>query len=85
MFITGRKLKPVVQKRQAVSLEHVKDAKILVHVIKGFNVPIRNSAKQDILSKFHAGGGRGPGMMGMGPQGATFGNRSAGPFLTTLN
>ncbi len=45
MFITGRKLKPVVQKRQPVSLEATSKAKILVHIIKGFNVPIRNSAK----------------------------------------
>lgn len=82
LFITGRKLKPVVQKRQAVSLEAVKDAKILVHIIKGFNVPIRNSAKQDILSKFQ-GGGRGPGMMGM--QANPYGNSRSGPFATTLN
>ena len=52
MFITGRKLKPVVQIRQPVSLETTSKAKILVHIIKGFNVPIRNSAKQDILSHF---------------------------------
>ena len=52
MFITGRKLKPVVQKRQPVSLEAVKEAKILIHIIKGFNVPIRNAAKQDIMSVF---------------------------------
>ena len=49
MFITGRKLKPVVQKRQPVSLEAVKETKILIHIVKGFNVPIRNGAKQDIL------------------------------------
>jgi hypothetical protein len=52
MFITGRKLKPVVQKRQPVSLEAVSEAKIMIHIIKGFNVPIRNVAKQDILSNF---------------------------------
>lgn len=49
MFITGRKLKPVVQKKQPVSIEAVQEAKILIHIIKGFNVPIRNSAKQDIM------------------------------------
>ena len=59
MFITGRKLKPVVQKRPPVSLESRNEAKILVHIIKGFNVPIRNSAKQDILSHFQGGGGGG--------------------------
>jgi hypothetical protein len=32
-----------------------------VHIIKGFNVPIRNSAKQDILSHFQGGGGGGGG------------------------
>jgi len=40
-------------------LETTSKAKILVHVIKGFNVPIRNSAKQDILSHFNGGGQRG--------------------------
>ena len=52
LFITGRKLRPVVQKRQAVSLDGQRDAKIMVHIIKGFNVPIRRKAKQDILEKF---------------------------------
>lgn len=52
LFITGRKLRPVVQKRQAVSLDGCKEAKIMVHIIKGFNVPIRRKAKQDILEKF---------------------------------
>ena len=61
----------------------MKDAKILVHIIKGFNVPIRNSAKQDILTKFQGGGGgmRNP-MMGMQNP---YGNSRAGPFATTLN
>lgn len=45
LFITGRKLRPVVQKRQPVAIDSCKEAKIMIHVIKGFNVPIRNSAK----------------------------------------
>lgn len=67
-------------------MEAVKDAKINVHVIKGFNVPIRNSAKQDILSKFQ--GQRGGNQVsfntigtGMNP----YGRNTAGPFPTTLN
>jgi hypothetical protein len=52
IFITGRKLRPVVQKRQPVALDSCKEAKIMIHIIKGFNVPIRNLAKQDILSNF---------------------------------
>jgi hypothetical protein len=57
MFITGRKLKPVVKKRTPVSLEGQKEAKILIHIIKGFNVPIRNSAKNEIQYHFQNGGG----------------------------
>lgn len=52
IFITGRKLRPVVQKRQPVAISNCKEAKIMVHIIKGFNVPIRRKAKQDILEKF---------------------------------
>lgn len=52
IFITGRKLRPVVQKRQPVAIDNCKEAKIMVHIIKGFNVPIRRKAKQDILEKF---------------------------------
>lgn len=69
-----------------MSLEAVKEAKILVHVIKGFNVPIRNSAKQDILSKFQGGGNNSrmpfnPNNTGMNP----YGTRTAGPFPSSLN
>ena len=46
-------------------METTSKAKILVHVIKGFNVPIRNSAKQDILSHFQGGGGQRGGNQGM--------------------
>ena len=55
MFISGRKLKPVVQKRQPVALDSCKEAKIMIHVIKGFNVPIRNLAKQNILAHMRGG------------------------------
>jgi hypothetical protein len=48
MFITGRKLRPVVQKKQPVALDSCKEAKIMIHIIKGFNVPIRKAAIKDI-------------------------------------
>jgi len=41
MFINGRKLKPVVRKREVVAFENIKECKIYVHVIKGENVPVR--------------------------------------------
>lgn len=56
LFITGRKLRPVIQKRQPVALDSCKEAKIMVHVIKGFNVPIRNQAKRGILEAFQRQG-----------------------------
>ena len=85
LFISGRKLRPVVQKRQPISLEACKDAKILVHIIKGFNVPIRNSAKQDILANFQGGpGGYNP-MGGMGGMANPYASRTSGPFPSTLN
>lgn len=80
MFMRGRKLRPIVQKRQPVSLDAAKEAKIMVHVIKGFNVPIRNSAKQDILSKFQ--GGRGAAGAAGGMMQNPYG-RSAGPFAVS--
>lgn len=42
LFISGRKLKPIVKQRQPVSLESIKECKIFVHIIKGENVPIRH-------------------------------------------
>ena len=76
LFLTGRKLKPVVQKRPPVSFEVVKEAKILVHVIKGFNVPIRRTAKQQILANYQGGGG--------GPRFVNpYGN--VGPFASSAN
>lgn len=42
IFISGRKLKPIIKKRQPVSLESIKECKIFVHIIKGENVPVRH-------------------------------------------
>jgi hypothetical protein len=78
LFLTGRKLKPVVQKRPPVSFEAVKEAKILVHVIKGFNVPIRRAAKQQILANYQ-GGGRGNFNVPLNPYG------NVGPFASSAN
>ena len=40
-FVSGRRLKPIVKKRDIVAFENVKECKIYVHIIKGENVPIR--------------------------------------------
>ena len=40
-FKTGRKLKPLVKKRQATALESLSETKLMVHVIRGSDVPIR--------------------------------------------
>jgi hypothetical protein len=68
-----------------VSLETTSKAKILVHVIKGFNVPIRNSAKQDILSHFQGGGGGASRANALNmTQNMNPYNRTAGPYPSTL-
>ena len=48
MFVSGRKLKPLVRKRQAVALDTCKDAKIMVHVIKGYHVPVRSNVFKQV-------------------------------------
>lgn len=40
-FKTGRKLKPLVQKRQIKALESIQETKLMVHIIRGADVPIR--------------------------------------------
>ena len=40
-FVNGRRLKPIVKKREVVAFENVKECKLFVHIIKGENVPIR--------------------------------------------
>ena len=42
LFNRGRKLKPVIKERPSKNLEMVKECKLVVHVIKAVNVPIRH-------------------------------------------
>ena len=48
MFISGRKLRPAIKKRQPVALDTVKESKIMVHVIKGYHVPVRSKVFKQI-------------------------------------
>ena len=48
MFQVSRKLKPVVKKRESEAIENVDKAKILVHVIKGYHIPIRQKDRKEI-------------------------------------
>jgi len=43
LFITGRKLKPIVQKRETVAFEQISECALSVHIIKGENVPVRDT------------------------------------------
>jgi len=47
VFMKGRKLRPLVKEQPAKSLEQFKECKIVVHCIKGENVPIRHSIVND--------------------------------------
>lgn len=47
-FMKGRKLKPLIKETPAINMEAVKECKIVVHVIKAENVPIRN----DIIQQY---------------------------------
>jgi hypothetical protein len=42
IFVQGRKLRPIIKKRQPVALDTVKESRIMVHVIKGYHVPVRS-------------------------------------------
>ena len=42
LFMRGRKLKPLIKEQPAKNPELVKEARLVVHVIKGENVPIRH-------------------------------------------
>ena len=42
LFMRGRKLKPLIREEQPKNPELVKEARLVVHVVKGENVPIRN-------------------------------------------
>ena len=50
IFIKGRKLRPLIKETPPKNLELVKECKIVVHVIKGENVPIRH----DIVNQYEA-------------------------------
>ena len=41
LLVTGRKLKPVVRRREPVVADGITECKIFVHLVKGENVPIR--------------------------------------------
>lgn len=41
LFQKGRKLKPLIKEQPSKNLELVKECRIVVHVIKGENVPLR--------------------------------------------
>jgi hypothetical protein len=40
-FVSGRRLKPYVKKRQVVAFENIAECKIYIHIIKAENVPVR--------------------------------------------
>ena len=42
LFMRGRKLKPLIKEQPTKNPELVKEARVVVHVIKGENVPIRH-------------------------------------------
>lgn len=85
MFITSRKLRPVVQKRQPVAIDSVREAKIMVHIIKGFNVPIRNQAKRNILQAFNQRGNFGNVQDPYGGGANNFSMRQGGPYPINPN
>jgi hypothetical protein len=42
LFVTGRKLRPLIKERQPIALDTCKEASIMVHVIKGYHIPVRS-------------------------------------------
>ena len=47
LFMRGRKLKPLIKEKPAQNLEAIKTLRIVVHVIKAENVPIRKDLVED--------------------------------------
>lgn len=41
MLRTGRKLKPLVKKRQPQAIESISEVKLVIHIIRGIDIPIR--------------------------------------------
>jgi len=50
LFMRGRKLKPLIREQPTKNHELVKEARLVVHVIKGENVPIRH----EIIEEYKA-------------------------------
>ena len=50
LFMRGRKLKPLIKEQPTKNHELVKEARLVVHVIKGENVPIRH----EIIEEYKA-------------------------------
>jgi hypothetical protein len=44
LFTPSRNLKPAVKKREAVALDSAGTSKIMIHLIKGFRMPVRASS-----------------------------------------
>ncbi len=85
VFQQGRKLKPLIRDPPKKSPEQVGDATLMVHVIKGYNVPLRASASKEMnriqklkqaMQQSDFGGERGtlkvPQQPGMPPQASQF-------------
>lgn len=51
LFRTGRKLKPLVQKRVPRSIDTLDQSKIMVHVIRATDVPIRVGFYNEFVRK----------------------------------
>lgn len=48
IFVSGRRLRPAIIKKPAVALDTVKKSGITIHIIKGYNVPVRSEAFKQI-------------------------------------
>ena len=55
LFRPGRKLKPAVRAKQAQAVESVREAKLLVHVIRATDVPLRLSYYKEYEDYLAAG------------------------------
>jgi len=49
LFIKGRRLKPIIEKREVTDFKSIDKCKINVHIIKAENVPVR----KDFLNDMH--------------------------------
>ena len=60
LFMRGRKLKPLIKEQPTKNIELVKEARLVVHVIKGENVPIRHDIIEE-YAQMKGGGDKGAG------------------------